>query len=78
MVLNGDCREQSEGKLRMEITVGKVMGSIFCYSGGTLLVEFRVKCAGVKEVTVTKLKGSATQQYKSIYHHFFRTAPRSK
>jgi hypothetical protein len=33
-VLNGDCREQSERKLKVETAVGKVMASSFCYSEG--------------------------------------------
>jgi hypothetical protein len=51
--------------------LGKLVVSIFRYSEGTLLVELRTICAGVKNLQLS----SAKQQYQSIpHHHFFRTA----
>jgi hypothetical protein len=65
-VLNGSCAEECENKFKVQTAVGKVMASILCYSGGTLLVEFRATSADVKVVTITQSKCSATQQYQSV------------
>ena len=55
-------------KLKVQVSPGKVMGSIFWGCKGILLVEFlqvgchsqfRVICADIKEVKATNLKGSA-------------------
>jgi len=58
-MLNGYCREERENKFKVQKSVDKLMASVLCYSEGTLLVEFRAMCADVKEVIITKSKGSA-------------------
>ena len=58
-MLNGYCREERENKYKVQMSVDRVMGSVLCYSEGTLLVVFRAMCADVKEVIITKSKGSA-------------------
>jgi hypothetical protein len=70
-VLNGDGGEQNENKYKVQSAVGGVMANIFCYSGGTLLVEFRAMCAGVTEVTT---KFGQTAISVNSHHHLFRTA----
>jgi len=64
--VNVDCGGLRENKLKVQTAVGKVIASIFCYSEGTLSMEFRAIFVDVKVVTVTKSKCSAKQQYQSV------------
>jgi hypothetical protein len=64
----------SGNKLKVQNAVGKVMASILCCSDGTLLVELRVMCAEVKEVTTKFSQITISIIFPS---QFLSTAPRS-